>query len=60
MYQKRKLNNRFLGNAVTRHRQESEPLARQQFERLCRKKVKMTGLVVHEKDYGWVLPMMVL
>ena len=47
----RKLNNRFLGNASTRHGQECEPIARSCFERVYRKKVKQTGLVVHPQEH---------
>lgn len=45
----RKLIDRFMGNSATRHGQECEPLAQQYYERVCRRKVKTTGLVIHER-----------
>jgi len=47
----RKLNNRFHGNAATRHGTESEPIARSFFESHAMQKVNTTGLIIDPEEH---------
>lgn len=49
----RKLNNRFWGNAATRHGTECEPIAQKQYSQDIQKDITVTGLHVHPVD-NWL------